>query len=315
VTSVRKGPSARVRIGVVLGVAVIAAFCSTIVKIGLAYAPPLLFGGMRALIAGGALLAVAAASRHPLLPARRRWPATLAIAITATTASYGGMFLSPGRVGAGLAAVLGNVQPLLTVLLAGAVLGERVTRAKGAALLMGMAGVVLITSPQLRDGFGVTAAGSLLALAGSAGAAIGSVLVKRMKPGVDLLAVTAWQLILGSLPLLGAALVSEPIGQVTWGAGLATSLLFLSLIGTALSTAAWFWLIQYDDVGRLSLFLLLVPVLGLLLAVVLLGETVAPVEVAGMLFIVAGIALILGEQGAGSPLPGPRKDRSWNSGT
>ena len=287
----------------VLVVTVLAALCSVVVKAGLGYAPPLFFGGLRALIAGAVLLGLALLGGRPVLPDPRRWPAVLALALVATTATYGGMFLSPGRVGAGIASVLGNVQPLVAVLLAALVLHERLTRARVAAVLLGTAGVLLITYPRLAGGLGEAGAGSLLALSASIGAAAGSVLVKRMDLHDELLAVTGWQLVFGSLPLLGAAALLEPVGETTWGAAFAGMLLFLSLGGTALSTTLWFWLLGHGDVGRLSLFLFLVPVLGLGFAWVVFDEQVAPLEAAGMLAIVVGTALVLREpRGASAPV-------------
>ena len=285
----------------VLVVTVLAALCAVVVKAGLGYAPPLFFGGLRALIAGTVLLGLALLGGHPLLPAPRRWPALLALSLVATTATYGGMFLSPGRVGAGIASVLGNVQPLVAVLLAALVLHERLTRAKIAAVLLGTGGVLLITYPRLAGGLSEGMVGSLFALSASIGAAAGSVLVKRMDLRGELLAVTGWQLVLGSLPLLGAAALLEPLGETTWGAAFAGMLLFLSLGGTALSTTIWFWLLGHGDVGRLSLFLFLVPVLGLAFAWVVFGERVAPLETAGMLAIFVGTALVLGEPARAQP--------------
>ena len=290
----------------VLAVTVLAALCSVVVKAGLGYSPPLFFGGLRALIAGTALLGLARLGGRPVLPAPRRWPAVLALALVATTATYGGMFLSPGRVGAGIASVLGNVQPLVAVLLAALVLHERLTRAKVAAVLLGTAGVLLITYPRLAGGLGEAGAGSLLALSASLGAAAGSVLVKRMDLHDELLlAVTGWQLVFGSLPLLGAAALLEPVGETTWGAAFAGMLLFLSLGGTALSTTLWFWLLGHGDVGRLSLFLFLVPVLGLGFAWVVFDEQVAPLEGAGMLAILVGTALVLREPARAPSLATP----------
>ena len=283
----------------VVGLTLIASVCYVAITTGLQYAPPLYFGGLRAMIAGITLLGFAAALRLPVLPPRDLWLGTLALAMTTTTVTYGGMFLSPGRVGAGIAAVLGNVQPLITVVLAAFFLHERITRTKAIALLLGLAGVLLIAYPGFGEAGSSVGVGSLLALTASLGAAIGSVISKRLNLREALLAVTGWQFMLGSTVLLVVAFGVEPVATTAWGAEFIGILLFLALIGTAFATAAWFWLLQHDDVGRLSLILFIVPVLGLGLAMLIFGERVGAVEAIGAMLIAAAI---------GSVLHGARKD-------
>ncbi len=127
-----------------LGLAAIYAVCFVAIKAGLAFAPPLLFAGLRAEIAGVVLLALVVFLRRPVLPAISGWPGLVALALTSTSLGFAAMFLSPGRIGAGIASVLGNVQPLFVLVLAAAFLGEALTRAKVVALGLGLAGVTLI---------------------------------------------------------------------------------------------------------------------------------------------------------------------------
>ena len=271
------------------------AVCFTAIKAGLADAPPLLFGGLRALIGGLILLGILALSRRPLVPARWAWPWILALALTATTFTYGAMFLSPGRTGAGIASVLGNLQPVLIIVLAAIFLGERLSRRMVVALVLGLGGVTLIAAPALfgPDAYGIS--GALLALATSGGAAAGSVIVKRMKHPSTVLQVSAWQLVLGSLPLLVGAGHFERAAHLNLAPRFLGLLLFLALVGTAFPTAAWYWLVQRHDIGRLSLFLFLVPVLGLGIATLAFGERVGPLEGLGVLVTLAGIAVIAAE--------------------
>lgn len=90
-------------------------------------------------------------------------------------------------------------------------------------------------------------------------------IVKRVEHPSIVLQVSAWQLVIGSLPLL---------------------------VGAAFPTAGWYWLVQRHDVGRLSLFLFLVPIFGLAIATLTFGERVGPLEGLGVFATLAGIALI-----------------------
>lgn len=70
---------------------------------------------------------------------------------------------------------------------------------------------------------------------------------------------TAWQSLLGALPLFALSAVWEGAQRVQWTLSFVVLLLLLGPGGTALTTTVWYWLIQRDDAGRLSLYLFLVP--------------------------------------------------------
>lgn len=284
-----RGLGAPVRTVIVIGLTVIYAGCFAAIKAGLLFAPPLLYAGLRAAIAGVALLLVAAALRSPLLPARRDWLGVIALGLSQTTLAFGGMFLSPGRTGAGIASVLGNTQALVVLPLAALFLHETMTRGKWIALALGLLGVSLISSPAFvgQDAYGVS--GLVWALAASGGFSVGSVIVKRMQVTSDLLAVTAWQLLLGSLPLFVGSMAFERGAALDWTPRFLGLLLFLAILGTSLTTVVWYWLLRDDDLGRLTMFLFLVPAFGLGLAVWLFGETVSVLEVGGVAIILAAI--------------------------
>ena len=229
----------RIQAPLLLGLTAIYAVCFVLIKAGLAYAPPLLFGGLRALIGGAALLGLLIVLRQPLLPPRQRWGGVVALALTATALAFGAMFLSPGRSGAGIAAVLGNAQPLILAVLATAVLGERLTRGRWITLALGLTGVTLISWQALARRDGDALSGAALALTASVGAAVGSVIFKRMRVATGLLAIAAGQLILGSLPLLAISALLERGSLAIWNIQFVAALLFLALAGTAFANAAW----------------------------------------------------------------------------
>ena len=293
-------------------ITLIYATCFAAIKAGLVYAPPFLFAGLRALIGGAALLGWALFRREPVIPSQVSWKGMLALALTATTLTFGAMFLSPGRTGAGIASVLGNLQALATVVLAAVFLGERLTRGKGLALALGLAGVTLIAYRALAGPAAYGSSGPALALAVSVSSALSNVIVKRMQIRNRLLAVTAWQLILGSLPLLAASAWIEQDVAVNWTLPFVSLLLFLALAGTSFATAAWYWLIQSNDVGRLSLFFLLVPVFGLGMAALAFREAVSFFEGAGVALVLAGIGAVVRESLGDPPAEGDgRRSRAW----
>lgn len=61
------------------------------------------------------------------------------------------------------------------------------------------------------------------------------------------------------------------------------------MVGTSLASALWYWLVQRDDLGRLAMYLFLVPVLGLTIAALAFGERIGLLESTGVALTIAGI--------------------------
>lgn len=269
------------------------AACYPAIKAGLEFAPSLRFAGLRTLVGGLALLLVLLIRREPLWPEARlaRW--ILPLGLVATTLTFGAMFASPAYTGAGIASVLGNTQPLIIIVLAALFLSERIGWSKGLALGFGLAGVTLLALPSLRGQNGHPLLGAMLALGASASAAVASVTVKCLRPGKALMALTGWQLIAGSVVLLGLSAVFEPRETIARTGGFVGLLLFLALVGTALSTWLWFWLLQRAEAGRLSLYLFLVPVFGLLIALGGFDERLNALQGGGVALILGALAVAI----------------------
>lgn len=279
--------------------------CYVLIKAGLAYAPPLLFGGLRTLIAGAGLLGYAFIKREPLLPSKTNRKGLLVLSFVGTTLVFGAMFLSPGLASAGIASVLGNSQAIITVALAVLILGERLTVGKTTAVVLGLSGVILIAFPALKTSNVGSILGIGLALVVSTCTAIGNVIVKQSRISQGLLAFAGWQLILGSMPLLIISGWTERSQEVTWNLAFAGILLFLALVETSFTTAAWYWLVQQEDVGLLSIFFFLVPIFGLGIAILAFNEAFNLYEVAGIVVIVAGIGALIWEASHSSTHPYP----------
>lgn len=286
-------PGARGRFALVLLLAAVYALCYAAIKAGLVFAPPLRFAALRALGGGAAIFPLVLLSGRPWLPSRRQWPWLAAVSASGTVLAYGAMFLSPGRTGAGLASVLGNTTPLIIILLAAAVLRERITLPKAAALTLGLLGVTLTASPAFTGPGRSGLLGIALPLLAAVGSATESVLVKRIGLGRDVLRFTAWQLLLGGGSLLLISGWLEGATGIAWTASFVGLLSFLAVIGTAFATTLWYWLVQHDEVGRLSLALFLAPVTGLLVAVALFGERLRPVELVGVAATLGGVGIVL----------------------
>ena len=257
--------------------------CFVIIKASQAGAPPLLFGALRALLGGLPLLAVAAYTGR-FLPPRGSWGWIAALGLTNTTLGLAGMFLSVGAVGAAIPGVLANSQGLLVAPFAALLFGEALTRGRVLGLLLAVGGIALIL-PGDGGGLGSTE-GAALALMAAGGLAAGNLVIKHIGFRVDALTATAWQYVLGGLPLLGASLMLEDMLQVAWTPAFVAGLLFLGLVGSAGASWVWYCLVRDGELIPLNGLTLLTPVFALGLALLVYRE---PISSFGML----GIALVL----------------------
>lgn len=269
-------------------VALAYAGCFVAIEIGLPFAPPLRFAGLRALVAGLALLAAARILGHALLPPPRLRPWVVALGAVLAV-QYAAMFLSPQRVGPGIASVLANTGPIFLVLLGAPLLGERIGRRSAGALGLGVLGVGLIAWPA--DG---AAAGGVVAVAlpltVAVGAAAETILVKRLRVGRALLNVAGWQLLFGAVPLMLVSVFTGE-GPIRPTATFISALAFLAVPGTALGLALWYWLVQREPMSRLAGFMFMVPMAGLILAQLLLGDRASPRQGWGLALALCGILL------------------------
>jgi probable blue pigment (indigoidine) exporter len=116
----------------------------------------------------------------------------------------------------------------------------------------------------------------------------GYLLAKRWGGDVDVLTLTAWQLIAGGALLAVAAVAFEGAPPPV-DATAALGFLYVSLVATALAFACWFGGLRHLDAGTVGLIGLLNPVTGVLLGTLLTSETLGARQLAGMALVFAGI--------------------------
>lgn len=259
-----------------------------VMKIALAYAAPFTFAASRTLGGGLCLLSVLWLSRRPFWP--RHPGQTLLLGLLQTTLFMGFTTWSLVHGGAAKSAVLVYAMPFWLVLLAPAVLGERMRGLQPLAVGLAFIGLVLIFEPWRRaSDFG----SSLLALSASLAWAV-SVLVAKKIPvhgHWDLLSLTAWQMVLGALPLVGLAALL-PGRPLDWSPAYVAALVYNILPGNALAWFLWLYIVGRLPATLSGLTSLAVPLVGALSGWLQLGERPGRVESLGMLLVLAALALL-----------------------
>ncbi|MFN7023599.1 MAG: EamA family transporter [Pseudorhizobium sp.] len=195
------------------------------------------------------------------------------------------LFIAAYRLPGGVAATVGAVQPLIVIFLAAAMLGNTMRTVSVLAALTGLGGVaLLVLTPQAAlDSTGIAAG-----LAGAVSMAFGTVLTRRWQPTVPLLTFTAWQLTAGGLLLVPVALLVEPSVPVPTMPNL-LGLIWLGLIGGALTYILWFRGIARLDTAVVSSLGFLSPVTAVVFGWSFLGQTLTPLQTVGVVLVIGSI--------------------------
>jgi drug/metabolite transporter (DMT)-like permease len=264
------------------------------IKIGLRDLPPISFVAIRFLIAIIVLLALSI-GRTRLLPRRRSDYTVLAITgILMFAVNYTLLFWAELHVSSGLAAVLQATIPIFGMILAHWMLPDeplRLQRLSGAIIALG--GVAVICGRLL--GFNGTLAfwGGVGVVIGAASAAFANVLVKARSMQLAPAMLAAWQMIFGIAPLLmlGLAIDGNP-ARFHWTPSSVFCLLYLAVIGSALTFLLLYWLLPRLTVAQLQSISLITPPGAVMLGWLLGGETFPLSSLLGAALVLAGVWMI-----------------------
>lgn len=263
-------------------------------KFGLPYAEPLTFLSARYVLVVALMAVVALATRAPW-PRSAREAAHIGITGVLVHATYlGGVFIAIHRgLPAGVTALVVGMQPLLTALGAGFLLGERVSARQWAGLVLGFVGVTLVVSNKVAVGGG--GAGELAhmlapALAALAGITVGTLYQKRFCPRFDLRTGAVIQF-LPTLALSALVASQTETMAIQWTGEFVFALLWLVLVLSLGAITLLNLLIRSGSAVNVASLFYLTPPTTALIAWAMFGETLTGLALAGMVVAVAGVWL------------------------
>ncbi|MEM8878448.1 MAG: EamA family transporter [Pseudomonadota bacterium] len=243
---------------------------------------PVTMAALRALPAGLLLLILARQ-----LPKGIWWVRAFILGALNFTLFWVLLFVAAYRLPGGVAATVGAVQPLIVVFLAAPLLGTAIRVPAVLAALIGFLGVGLLV---LGSGILLDPIGLIAGLGGAASMAAGTVLTRKWQPPVPLLTFTAWQLTAGGLLLVILAILLEPpLPQLDTGN--LSGILYLGLIGAALTYILWFRGISRIEAGAVSALGFLSPLSAVLIGWALLDQALTPTQLTGAGLVLAAIWL------------------------
>ena len=266
-----------------------------VIRVGLRAIPPYAGVALRFGIAALVLLALTPVfkvrlGRTPV----ERW-LWLANAAFTFCLAYGVLYWAEQWVPSGLAAVLFATFPLIVALLAHFFLpGERLTPIGSVGIFVGFAGVAVIFSEDFaRLGGSHVGKAAAICLLAPLSAACGGVLVKRWGKDVHPLSISAVPMAITAMVMGGVSGLVERGHPLVFDRPAVLALLYLSLIGSAISFTLYFWLLLHLPATTLSLINYVTPVVAVTVGTLWLAEPLTARILAGTALVIAGVALAL----------------------
>lgn len=199
---------------------------------------------------------------------------------------------------AGLVAIVVCLQPVLTALLAGPLLGERIGPRHWAGLAIGLAGVALVVAPKLAASAsaahlaGASSPMSVVAaLAGLVGITLGTLWQKAHGHTGDLRTLTFWQYVGAVGVALPLAALLETM-HVDWTMEFAMAMAWLVLVLSIGAIGLLMLLIRASAVSRVTSLFYLVPAVTALMAWAYFGERLTLSQLAGMALVMLAVLMI-----------------------
>ena len=168
---------------------------------------------------------------------------------------------------------------------------EKLTWKKVVGCLVGFAGIIIINLEPGAWGSGFTFLGEGMVLICAFSYGLSSVTIKMISNREKPVTITAYQLLYGGAVLILIGVVS---GGNVHGFNTKSSLLllYMSLLSTV-AFSIWAELLKYNSVGKVAIFGFSIPIFGVALSAVFLGEQVVSVKnLAALICVSIGIIII-----------------------
>jgi drug/metabolite transporter (DMT)-like permease len=253
--------------------------------------PPLTLRGSSGVIGAGLLAVLAVMRGQSLNVPRELWPRLALAAVLNVMGWMVLMGLALLWLPASEAALIAYTMPVWASMLAWPVLGERPTMLRAIALVMAFAGLAAIMG-----GNGISASaeklpGIIMALAGSIGFALGTVLAKKLPLTLPPITAAAWQIGLGCFPVAVAGFFIEQshwdaVSNVGW-----LLVIYSTVVQFCVAYVAWFAALARLPASVAAIGTMAVPVIGVVASAIALHEPLGPGQIAALIFTLAGVVL------------------------
>ena len=252
----------------------------------------LIFAGARFLPAGGIVLCIGLI-RHPREMKLKKsdiLPVSL-LSLFQTFLQYLLLYAGIGEVSGTRSAIYTSLSAFGSVILSAVFFrGDRLTLRKILGCAVGVTGIAAMGLSG-GDGGGVFLLGDLLVILSNLSGAAGNVVSKKISTRRSPVMISGWQLVLGGSALI---LTGYSLGGrlYFYDAGCVFLLLYLAAMA-GVAFMLWTMLLSYNNVSRVAVFSLLIPVFGAMWSGIFLGENIfTPANIISLTLVSSGILIV-----------------------
>jgi len=260
----------------------------TVARLGLRELPPLLFTFLRFFFA---FLPAAFFIRRPNVP----WRHLAAYGVLIGVVQFGLLNIAlKNGISPGTASLVMQTQAFITIGLSIVLTGEQVHLSQWASMALAVAGLLIIFAHGGQD---ATPLGLMLTLIGATGWAVGNQ-VSRLSGNVDMLGYIVWSSLFAWPPLLVMSLAVDgwpaivhglqTAGAVTWA-----TVAYQSFANALFGFGVWAWLLARYPTATVAPISLLVPVFGITISALVLGEALPGWKLGAGALVLGGLAFNL----------------------
>jgi drug/metabolite transporter (DMT)-like permease len=265
-------------------------------------AAPFTVLGWRFVLAAVLGAGLALAQRRPTRMDRATLGRVAAVGFVMNAVQFGLMYVAFDLgLGATLASLFHALSPVLTALLAAALLGERVSVLQVGGFVVGVVGVLLVLGADLGHAGGTLAVvvGSLSMLTLS----LGTLGQRWIGAQPDLLWSAAVQFAVSAPPLLVLGWATEGAWPVSDPGRAVTAVLFLAVVNSIVGLVLLSTLVLRGGSGAAASLFFLSPPVTAVLAWLVLGETLSPMQLLGLVVAVVGVGAATRTRRTPAPVP------------
>lgn len=233
----------------------------------------LLFAGIRFCLAGLLLLGYGLATGRPVMLAPRRFGEVALLGLGQTTIQYLCYYVGLAHTTAVKTSIISSTLVFFSVLLAHFIYADdKLTGRRVLGCLIGFAGVVVVNVASGALDFQFSLSGEGLLLVSTFAGSLAAIYGRRLSRDMDAAVMTGWQLLLGGLVLTAMGLVGGGHFQ-SFSIGAGVLVLYLAAV-SAVAFALWSLLLKHNPVSDVAVFNFEIPVFGVILSALVLGESI-----------------------------------------
>lgn len=263
------------------------------IKIGVSEMGPFTFATLRVLIGGIVLLLTLYLNKQAIPRDWKSWRPFMFLGAFNVLVPFGLIAWGEQSIPSAIASILNGSMPLFTLLLAAVFDKERITLGRILGLLVGFAGIMILTLPQLSNNISASILGELAVIVAVISYSVSTVYAHRHTRQVNPLTASFGQITMGFLWLTPFALSEQP-WHLTLSLKAVLAVVAIGVLGTAIAYQIYFRLVYEGGATLASLVTFISPLFGIVYGRLVLQEPIHWTALAALACILASILLIRG---------------------